>query len=165
MILSNQPTEHILLKAKTNSEWDTCDFAIIPISEDWKNELQKRLNLIEPFTEDPLFISMSYYDTGVEFYKDDDIITPHSAELLKDSTWVFVTTDAEEAEAMSSPENSLDCHELVINADGTAYYKASGKYTGEEFWTAHFSIKKLIEHLDIENFERYTNRKYENRGH
>jgi hypothetical protein len=153
MKLSTQPTEYILLKARTNSEWDTCDFALIQTSEEWKKDLQKRLNSIEPLTEDPMFISMSYYDTGVEFYKDDDTIMPHSAELLKDKEWAFITTNEEEIETLSPPENSLDCHELVVNSYGTAYYKAYGKHTGEEFWTAHFSIQKIIEHLNRKNNE------------
>lgn len=162
---STQPTEYILLTAKTNSQWDTCDFALIHISEDWKKELQKWLNGVEPFTEDPLFISMTYYDTAVEFYKDDNEIMSDSAESLKDKTWSFIITDEKEIEALPTPENCLDCHELVINADGTAYYSASGKYTGEKFWTAHFSIQKIIGALNTENFEQYTNGKYENRDH
>ncbi|UKB78562.1 hypothetical protein [Chryseobacterium sp. MEBOG07] len=165
MRVSTQPTQYLLLKARTNSNWDTCDFAIIHISEDWKKDLQIRLNSIEPFTEDPMFISMAYYDTGVEFYKDDNETIPDSAEPLKDKAWSFIITNEKEIDALPIPENCLDCHELVINADGTAYYRAYGKYTGEQFWTDHFSIQKIIDALNIENFEQYTNGKYENRNH
>lgn len=151
MKISEKPTEYLLLKARTNSEWDVCDYAIVPISEDWKNELQKRLTSIEPFTEDPMFLSMNYYDTTIEFYKDDHRIMPDSSELLEDKEWAFIIIDDEETEELSPSENRLDCHELVVNIDGTAYYKAYGKYTGEEFWTAHFSIRKLMEHLNRKN--------------
>lgn len=151
MKLSEKPTTHLLLSARTNSQWDLCNFAIVPISEDWKNELQKRLNSIKPFTDFEL-ISMTYYDTSVEFYKDDSELMLDLAELLKDKEWAFVTTKEEETEELSSPENALDYHELVVNANGTAYYKAYEKYTGEEFWTSNFSIQELIEFLNTDNW-------------
>lgn len=152
MKISAQSTEYVLLNARTNSQWDICNFAIVSISEEWKNELQKRFALIEPFSTDPMFTSTSYYDTGVEFYRDDDKLMPDSSELLNGKEWSFIITDEEETQELLSPENALDCHELVVNADGTAYYKAYGKHTGEEFWTAHFSIQTLLEYLNANHF-------------
>jgi hypothetical protein len=46
---SDKPTSYLMIKANTNSEWDCCDFAIIALSEDWKQEQQKRLIKLNPF--------------------------------------------------------------------------------------------------------------------
>lgn len=41
MKTSLQPTEYLLIKAMTDSEWDDCGFAIIRISEEWKSRKRK----------------------------------------------------------------------------------------------------------------------------
>ena len=40
-------TEYLLIKAKTNSEWDNGDFAIIHITDDWKKTHQRRLEAVK----------------------------------------------------------------------------------------------------------------------
>ena len=44
---SDKPTSYLMIKANTNSEWDCCDFAIIALSEDWKQEQQKRQRMLD----------------------------------------------------------------------------------------------------------------------
>ncbi len=68
MKLSDTHTAQILVKAFTNSEWDYCEFTIIDLSEEWKNEQKERLNLISPLKEDWCFSSINFYDGSVEFY-------------------------------------------------------------------------------------------------
>ena len=68
MKISDKPTEHILVKAHSNSEWDSCEFAIITISEKWKEEQLKRLEIVKPFVEDYNFQSLNFYEGSADFY-------------------------------------------------------------------------------------------------
>jgi hypothetical protein len=149
MKLSEEPTEYLILNARTNSEWDECDFAIVNVCGSWKKEQQNRLEIIEPFQKDYNLISMDYYDTAVEFYKDDNAIMPDSAELLNERQWSFIIISQKEINALSLPENRLDCYSLVVKRGGYAIYKCYGKHTGEEFWTADFSIQEILDNATV----------------
>ena len=145
MKLSDKPTAYVLLKAGTNSEWDNCNFAIVHITEDWKKEQQKRLEMVKPFAEDYFLQSMNYYDTAVDFYRTGEDDNPNIEELLNGKEWVFVELDEQEQETFTVPENRLDCYRLVLRANGTGYYTAYGKHTSEEFWTEEFSLHQLTQ--------------------
>ena len=82
MKLSDKATAHILVKA--NSEWDNCEFAIIHLSEEWKQEQAKRLALVKPLEGNHYFCSMNYYDTAVDFYCTGEDDTPNIEEMLND---------------------------------------------------------------------------------
>lgn len=147
MKLSDKPTAHLLLKAGTNSEWDNCSFAIVHITEDWKKEQQKRLEMVKPFAEDYFLQSLNYYDTAVDFYTADEDDNPDLYKWLENKPMVFVEVDKDELETLSVPENRLDCYRLVMYKTGTAMYKAYGKHTSEEFWTEEFPLTSLIQQL------------------
>lgn len=144
MIVSAKATEYILVKANTNSEWDYCEFAIVPLSEQWKKEQTKRIELVTPLKGDFYFQSMAFYDTAVVFYMTAEDQQPNIEEMLGDKEWVFVELEIRELETFTVLESHLDCYRLVLYSDGTAYYTAYGKYTGEEFWTEQFSLHQLI---------------------
>ena len=143
MKASETATRYVLIGAQTNSEWDGCDFAIITITEEWKEQQRERLQLVRPFQGDNCFQSLVYYDTAVGFFRTDDDDQPGLENLLEEKQWVYVELTEEELGKLTVPENRLDCHRLLIRADGTAYYKAYGKHTSEEFWTENFSLDVL----------------------
>jgi hypothetical protein len=143
MKVSDKPTGHILVRAHSNSEWDSCEFAIVSISEKWKEEQLKRLEFIKPFVEDYVFQSLSFYDYSVDFYQTGEDGLPDLDELLAGKDWTFIELDEEEPDNLTPPESSLDCYRLAIYRDGDAQYKAYGKYTGEEFWTENLPLKQL----------------------
>ena len=156
MKLSEKPTAFLLVKAYTNSEWDTCDFAIVHLSEDWKKQQAKKLEAVKPFAEDYNFQSLNYYDTAIDFYRIGEDEQPDIEELLAGKEWVFVELDKDEQETFTVPENSLDCYRLVVYKNGNAIYKAYGKHTSEEFWTEEFGLKTLCspiaEETEVEIF-------------
>ncbi len=147
MKATNNPTAYILLKATTNSEWDNCEFAIVPITEEWKKVQAKRLETVKPFEEDYTFQSMNYSDTSVDFYSTDENGEPNMEQLLAGYQWVFVELDEGERQALTPPENRLDCYGLVVYNNGNAFYKAYGRHTSEEFWTEEFSLQQVTEEL------------------
>lgn len=143
MKVSDKPTGHILVRAHSNSEWDSCEFAIVSISEKWKEEQLKRLEIIKPFAEDYVFQSLIFYDYSVDFYQMGEDGLPDLDELLAGKDWTFIELSEEELDNLTPPESSLDCYRLAIYRDGDAKYKAYGKHTDEEFWTENLPLKQL----------------------
>lgn len=143
MKVSEKPTGHILVRAHSNSEWDSCEFAIITISEKWKQEQLKRLEIVKPFAEDYDFQSLNFYDGSADFYQTDDGGLPDLDELLAGKDWAYIELDEEELDNLTPPESSLDCYRLAIYRDGDAKYKAYGKHTDEEFWTDNLPLQQL----------------------
>lgn len=147
MKVSDKPTAEILIRAKTNSEWDCCDFAVIHLSEEWRKLQATRLEAVKPFKDDYNFQSISFFDGSVEFFQsglDDELVEePNIEELLADRDWVYVELDDDELDKLASPENRLDFFKIVICRDGNARYVVFGKHTNEEFYTNQFSLQQL----------------------
>lgn len=150
MKLSDKPTNHLLVKAYTNSEWDCCDFALINLSGEWQERQAARLQAVKPYEEDYSFQAMNYYDGSVDFYQSgadgEDI-----GALLTDKDQAFVELDKNETEKLVPPESCLDCYKIVIYRDGNARYEAYGKHTSEEFWTDEFPLQLLLKPITEQN--------------
>lgn len=142
---ASKPTDYLLIKAYTNSEWDCCDFAIVHLSNQWKKEQAKRLEYLTPLQGNYHFQSMNFYDTAVDFYRIGENEQPETENLTEGKDWAFVELEKGEPKTFAIPENRLDCYRLALHADGTAYYTAYGKHTGEEFWTEGFSLPQLLQ--------------------
>lgn len=144
MKLAYKPTEYILLKAGNNSEWDDCDFAIIHISEEWKNTQKKRLQAVKLVENDHDLKWLNYADTNVEFFKFSEEHYPEVEEWLSERSRIFIELEKEDLKELSQPENNLNCYQMQVFKNGNAIYNAFGKHTGEEFWTEEFSLEELI---------------------
>lgn len=145
MELSDKPTNHILLRAGTGSEWDNCDYAIIDATDAWRKDMQTKLAAVNAFSGDPNFQSLNYFHGAVNFYKTDEDEMPDVDQLLSDKMFAFMHLDESEARKFFIPESRLDCYTLEIFGNGSARFTASGKHTGEQFWTEEFSLKEVIE--------------------
>lgn len=143
MKTSDKPTKQVLIKAKTDSEWDCCEFALITLSEKWISQQAERLEAVKPFAGDLSFQSMRFYSNSVTFYQLGDYDLDIER-LLSEKSWVFVELEEDERDRLALPENSLDFHKIVIYRDGNARYEAFGKHTNEEFWTEEFPLQLLI---------------------
>lgn len=144
MKISEKPTEHILLKAGTASEWDCCDFAIIDCSG-WKERTGKWLDAAQRFEAPNELISLRFYDNCADFYvsKEDE------AEILPaGQEWAFVQMEEGEEESFDRPETRLEAASLVLYRDGSGLYKAYGKYTNEEFYTQMIPLSKILEQMN-----------------
>jgi hypothetical protein len=143
---SEKPTEFVLILADTGSEWDTCDFAIFQINDEWRSVMRQRLACLERFASDDNFCSLRYWESPIGFYrkeKDDEADITEGI-LKTDEVWCYVTLDEGETDGFPMPESKLNTYMLCLYQSGTATYNASGKHTGEEFWTEGFDISQLI---------------------
>lgn len=147
MKISLNPTEYLLIKAMTNSEWDECGFAIIQITEDWKRTQKKRLETVKTVENDYDLKGLNYADTNVEFFKFSEELYPQVEEWLSERSRIFIELEKDDLKKMLQPENSLNCYQMQVYKNGYAIYKAFGKHTGEEFWTEEFSLHQLTQQL------------------
>lgn len=147
MNISDKPTNRILVKASTNSEWDSCDFAILTLSEDWRKTQFARLETIEPFTNDLSFVSMHFFDGTADFYRFGSDELPDIEELLKNNEWAFVELTQEEQKGLTPPNSCLTCYKMILYQNGTFQYTAYDKHTGEEFWTPDLRLREFLEKL------------------
>lgn len=74
-------------------------------------------------------------------------ILPHGR-VGQGKEWDFVTLNRDEEESFRNTETRLEQGLLVLYKDGSGFYKAYGKYTGEEFYTATFPVGKILESME-----------------
>ena len=143
------PTDHVIIKASTDSEWDNCSFAIIYLSAAWKQLLAKRSACLIPFKDDSSFFSHVYWDSHVDFFVNtgNDPDDPLLGEDLLEETeaWSFVEVREEELDRFSRPENKIRAFQLKLTQDGYGVFQAWGDHTGEKFYTESFLIENLLQ--------------------
>jgi hypothetical protein len=143
---SEQPTPYIFIRAYIQSEWDNCDFAIIKLTDEWLENMRRRIALLEPFKEDSTFYSHQYWDKPEGFFTNMLEDGEDIAEIILkgESQWIFVTLEENELDLFPVPENAIGNYQLVLSTYGSARFTANGKHTGEEFYTADFNIEEFI---------------------
>jgi hypothetical protein len=145
------PTDYIFIRASTASEWDSCDFAIIRLTDDWRKVMRKRFDLIQPFIDDDTFYSHHYWDYPQGFYvhdyEDEEETTLHL--LNEDEDWAYIITDEKELASLRCPESRLDTYQLTVTKNGSANFSAMGKHSGEEYWTNHFGVDELVSEAEL----------------
>lgn len=141
---SKTPTQHILIKANTRSDWESIEFAIIYLTESWKALIASRLKAIKQFKADDDFNCHSFWDASISYYNGSgnrelvkEILPPHD-------DWAYVTLSPETERTFQHPDNLLEAHQLLITTNGIAHFKAYGKHTNDEYWTEEFNLKKLF---------------------
>jgi len=148
---SEKPTDYIFILANTLSQWDSCDFAVIHLTREWREVMRNRFDLIQSFTDDDTFYSHHYWDFPQGFYvhdyEDEEETTLHL--LNEGEDWAYIETDDAELATLRKPESSLDTYQLTITRYGTASFSAMGKHTSEEYWTSHFEINELIDDREL----------------
>lgn len=142
---SLEATEYLLIKTKTNSEWDNGDFAIIHITDDWKQTQKKRLEAVKPLENDYDLKWLNYADTNIEFFKFSEEHYPEVEVWLSERSRIFIELEKDDLKRLLQPENSLNCYQMQVYKNGNTIYNAFGKHTIEEFWTEEFSLWELTQ--------------------
>jgi hypothetical protein len=146
MKLSETKTDWMILKASTNSEWDSCDFVLVQLTPAYINTLKERSNLARSFLENTDLYSLVFWDGPKGWYRYAEE-NSESMEMFSDGviTWSFIEfEDDGERDAFVQPEQRIDIRQMEVYKDGEARFTGAGKYTDEDFWTSEFSIDALI---------------------
>ncbi len=135
-----------MVRAYTNSEWDICDFAIITIQGGWKEQMEKRIETVRPLRDEIRLGSAHFWNDIASFYvsENEDV-----DEIISDGKkWAFVELEKEEESKFAVPETYLDYPDFVLYTDGSGHYKASAKYTNDEFYTEDLPFREIIESMN-----------------
>lgn len=149
MKITTHPTDHVLVRARTKSDWDQCKFVLLHITKEWGLTMSRRLDAIHPFKSDPHLYCHTYWDAPLNYYTcplQSDIGRILSYLKMDHETWTFVELDdPEEPDRLETPHSDLDTHMMMINAGGNASYMCFGRHTCEEYATEGFSLKGILE--------------------
>lgn len=140
MKISQQPTDHILVRAHTDSAWDCCNYAIVACGGDWAEWLKKRIAAARPLNDIDDFFSSKYFDYSASFYSLDEEV-----EIPDDKNWAFIELGEGEKDELPEPESRLDCRMLTLYKDGSGRYSACGKHSDEEFWTEDLPLVEITD--------------------
>lgn len=142
MKISTTPTNHLLVRAYTCSDWDDCDFAVISCDHAWRERMVSRLEAAGGFKPDESFLSFHYIDNSVEFYVSQD--ETFFDGLPESGAPLFIEPEKDEETSFKTPETYMDSGRLVIDRNGSAHYARYAKYTGDEFFTDSFSLPDIL---------------------
>jgi len=140
---STTPTNHILIKAYTNSTYDNCDFVLARINEEWKSTMQKRLEAIEPFTNDSTFDHLAFWEVR-PFYQSPNSCSLADKILLDSEVSAFVILEPGEINRLPVPKDELTDHQIIIHRNGFAHFTAWSESNADKYWTARFDIIGIL---------------------
>lgn len=139
-------TKYLIITARTNSEWDSAQFALIPISLPIISKICKKIRLAKRLKKQGIDYLLSY-DDGIVFFQELEDL-PDNLQVEEGKIKIHSFTD-QEIEKFTKPEQSLDTIFLKVFAFGVLW-SALGKHTSEEFWTddISFDFLKRFEKLE-----------------
>lgn len=148
MKISDTPTDKIIVKAYTNSEWDKCEFAVITLKEGFFEWLQKSVKIATSIAlEDRYFYEISFLENKsiTNFYFLNEEEKPDLSFLEEnDKDWAFVELSSEEEISFFEPEDRIICRKIIFDKYGYFYVKAFGKYSEDEFFTEEILFDTLF---------------------
>jgi hypothetical protein len=144
MKISEQPTNHILVKADCSGDWEICNFAILTLSKEWAERTQKWIEATRCHDTDNNYLSSKFFDISVSFHVDSEGDETDSV-LAPDQDWAYVDLEEGEKNELLPTESRLECYMLVLDKHGNGYYQAYGKHSGERFYTHDLPLGEIIE--------------------
>jgi hypothetical protein len=152
MKIKNTPTDHILIKAKSNDPTHYCAFAILFISNEWRKTMLHRLENIRPFAHDSTLHAHTYADGTASYYKTVSRDTYFDTELFLSDTaeedWAFVELSREELKEFEGTETILTNDLLHLFPDGTACFQSIAP-NKVHYTTAKFRVMQLVSKIAL----------------
>lgn len=138
------PTPYILIRATNSCRWDTVDFAVIHLTESWKDLLAQRLSALTRFAKDESFHNITYWESPLGFYRHPTNRLYTENLICPEEEWTYVTLSGSQEQKFLIPVDELKDHQLVITSHGYANFVAFNARTSEQCWTDWFSISEFI---------------------
>lgn len=139
--------KYIIVKAFTDSDWDTCDYALIKINGNTIGRIQEQQKAIGNMMKDSRgimnsFCKMCFYTSIVDFYCfDEEVITEDETNLEKP---YIIDLSEEQLQKLIVPEARLELYKYELYSYNSLRFTAYGKYSGDEFYTDDFDMVSLI---------------------
>jgi hypothetical protein len=149
MKISEKPTEHILVRAHVNSEWDSCNSCLVCVRDSYLKRWEEwNEKATQQESTDSSFLHSCYSEDSEFLYlKNTDpewnTIENLADEIPEDKHWMFVEI-GDEDEELGVPEQKIQSHMIKMYGKGGMCFVAYGKNTGEEFFTETISLADII---------------------
>ena len=141
MIISNEPTDTILVGATVCSDWDSCNCAVVYIDNEilsrWYEWDRKASTLRKE--SDSIFRHVAIGESA----KFLDITNEELIEALEKQNWVYVTIEDDDEDLEELPEQKYNCQEMKFYGNGEVCWVAYGKNTSDEFYTDTIYIDEI----------------------
>ncbi len=149
MQVSLIPTGTIAIKARTGSEWDNIDFALLHITEQSIRDMKERLECPTMVKDSRNFAGLRYWDDpdGWYMYGEGEEFEKLS-EVLDFQDWCYLDITEDEINDLGAPEQRIDGVTLKIQTDKSQQFTGYGKHTSEEFWTSDVPMDTLIKDFE-----------------
>ncbi|WP_293906061.1 hypothetical protein [Sphingobacterium sp. UBA5670] len=144
MNLSHIPTDYIIVRAQTNSDWDNCSFAIITISLEWRKEQAKRIRFFKAFENCNTFYAAQFFNAEIQFFDADYGLSEIVEGFEQQMGWCFLEATQNEIAHLHTPQSTIGTSCICIDAFGNGTYKGWADYSSEEFFTDQFSIEEIL---------------------
>lgn len=141
---SNQPTDTILIKTFSSDEYTSCDFAVIKLSEEWKEKMKARFEMAKEILKDNDLSHLVYWGSVCDFFDDKENETPADAIIGDEEDWCFVELDENEYDSLQAPAMDLDFYHTVIDRYGNISFKVTGKHCSTEYSTTDIAFLEIL---------------------
>ncbi len=143
-----------MIKADTNSEWDSCDFVLLHLTPDYISMLRERVSLAIRLAETADLYYLTFSDGPKGWYKypidnscqesTDEDETDAWKELPDNQEWAFIDLqDHSELTSVNRPQQKLNILQMNVFTNGDIRFIAFGEHSDERFWTARFSLDEF----------------------
>ena len=139
---SDKPTDYIILKAETTSEFDNCEFAVMHITPEWNKRMAGRLQLLKLIQKDNSFTSLAFVETVEGFYTFSENIHPP---FTGRETWCFIEITPAELQELPEVNVEITGCNIFFYGGSLACLYASSAEDGVELSTGLFNIRALLE--------------------
>jgi hypothetical protein len=155
--ISATPTKTIAIAARTQSEWDRVDFAIVNLNDNWIILLSERMECIKLVKDSSCFQNIQWDDNpdawhmfgGINQVWEETGLTDELEAELQKSEWVYVEDITEDqADNLMIPEQRIDGESVSINGNFSLQFRGYGKHTSEEFWTSAIPMQTIIDNYN-----------------
>lgn len=129
--------KYVLMQADTNSEWDSCDLALIEVEE------LKRVMGLLTIPQDSNFDFVGINTDSVQYFAHPtDVFEVEESEEADLDLPCIVEWDEDKIESLPRPENSIRYGSVTYHKWTKSFtLNASGKHTGESFWGSISSVE------------------------
>lgn len=138
----------IIVRASTNSVWDSCQYAIIDLSRMTSQWISECLSVIQVASKNDAFLALKYYTWGGKFFANLEDIPGIDMLINEQSTWAYIDIGDEACNSLEQPINNITSWRIIICAD-CFYFEAGAKSFNEQYETALIPLQVLRDRVKM----------------
>jgi hypothetical protein len=141
--------EYILMTAIHIVDWEKNCFVLFQITNEWREEMKKRLDTLVPFIDDKQFYDHCYYYKNIGYF-----IKPGNKHLPDEiitgkEDWCFVELEENDKACLFKNENFFLINQVVIDRHKQVWINGNDINIENEFFTWYLQVAELFLNEDL----------------